>query len=87
MQTNNDVQLEYRVREVTRYIVTRYTSLDPNATATVEGRGEYDNPEVAFEVAYALCRREHEALGWPPGDMRIRYPNQFGGSEKAIGIP
>jgi hypothetical protein len=67
--------IEYRVRPVTRYIVTRFTN-DPNGVkgGSIEGRGEYENSEVAFEVGYALCKAEHDKLGWPPGDMRIKYP-------------
>lgn len=69
--------IEYRVRPVTRFIVTRYESGDADAPTTrpeSSQLGEYDNSEVAYQVGYALCRAEHERLGWPPGDERIRYP-------------
>jgi hypothetical protein len=75
-------KIEYRVRPVTRYMVTRYheEKLGEGAAATSSGgvatRGEYDNEDVAYAVAYALCRAEHERLGWPPGDERIQYPPQ-----------
>lgn len=74
-----NVELEYRVRPVTRYIVTRFTSPEANSgkenvLASVETRGEYDNEEIAHAVAYALCKREHEVLGWPVGDERVQYP-------------
>lgn len=69
--------VEYRVRKVERFIVTRFTRPDEESTGTVEVRGEYDNGEVAHEVAYALCKREHEILGWPIGDTRIQYPRNF----------
>ncbi len=74
-----NVELEYRARPVTRYIVTRFTSPEANSgkenvLASVETRGEYDNEEIAYAVAYALCKREHEVLGWPVGDERVQYP-------------
>lgn len=76
MTKDNTTQLEYRVRRVERFIVTRFSRTDENSPGTVEERGEYENPEVAHEVAYALCKREHEILGWPIDDMRIRYPEK-----------
>lgn len=78
MKNEIEVQLEYRVKKVERFIVQRFTRVDGNSTGTSETRGEYDNPELAQEVAYALCKREHEALGWEIGDMRIRYPSMHG---------
>lgn len=70
--------IEYRVRPVTRYIVTRYEGADSPQSdapqASVRTLGEYDNRQVAQEVGYALCKAEHERLGWAPGDMRIKYP-------------
>lgn len=65
-------KIEYRVRKVERYFVTRYH--ETGKTGGSETRGEYDNPEVAHEVAYALCKAEHDRLGWEPGDERIQYP-------------
>lgn len=72
-------QIEYRVRPITRYVVTRYEyESDPRAgTATIGGssqHGVFDNATVAYEVGYALCKAEHDRLGWPLGDIRIKYP-------------
>lgn len=70
-------KIEYRVRPVTRYIITRYAERDngePLTKGSVGGKGEYENADVAYEVAYALCKAEHERLGLPPGDERIQYP-------------
>ena len=77
------VELEFRVRPVTRYIVTRYAKANgPGHDAmSLECRGEYENADVAFEVGYALCKAEHDKLGWPPGDMRIQYPQHLTGSK------
>lgn len=68
--------VEYRVRPVTRYIVTRYERTESAGVSggCVQQRGEYDNAETAYEVGYALCKAEHERLGWPPADERIQYP-------------
>lgn len=65
-------KVEYKVRPITRYVVTRYHEIEHGAGS--ETKGEYDNPSVAHEVAYALCKAEHEHLGWPVADMRIHYP-------------
>lgn len=64
--------IEYKVRPVTRYVVTRYEG-SKDAGSCVE-RGTFSSQEVAHEVAYALARETHERLGWPIGDERIQYP-------------
>lgn len=67
-------KLEYRVREMKRFYVSRYEeSADGKAGATSH-KGNYDNATVAYEVAYALCKSEHDQLGFPPDDPRIQYP-------------
>lgn len=68
-------KVEYRVRPVTRYIVTRYH--EDGRNGGVEQRGEYDNFDVAYEVGYALARAEQDQLGWPPGDERMQYPQRI----------
>ena len=67
-----DHKIEYRVRPVTRYIVTRYEETAHTGASTTHG--EYDSEEVAQEVGYALCKAEHDRLGWSPSDERIQYP-------------
>lgn len=62
-------KIEYRVRPVTRYIVTRYE--EPGGSSF---KGEFGSYEAAYAVGYALCKDEHERLGWPIADERIRYP-------------
>lgn len=68
-----EANIEYRVRPVTRYVVTRYENFENQGG--VRTLGEYDNEYIAQEVGYALCKAEHERLGWAPGDMRIKYPD------------
>lgn len=66
--------VEYKIRPVTRYIVTRFEAGDDGSgSSTVQG--EYDSADVAYDVGYALSRAEHERLGYPPGDERIQYPS------------
>jgi hypothetical protein len=69
-------KIEYRVRPVTRFIVTRFHSVsdDRGDSAGCEGKGEFDNADTAYAVAYALCKEEHERLGYPVADERIQYP-------------
>jgi hypothetical protein len=66
------MKVEYRVRPVTRYIVTRYYTEDKQGGC--EAKGEFDNPEIAYQVGYALAKEEHQRLGYPVGDERIQYP-------------
>ncbi len=69
-----EAEIEYRVRPVTRFVVTRYETM-ANISGGVRTLGEYDNEYVGQEVAYALCKAEHDRLGWAPGDTRIKYPD------------
>lgn len=75
----NLTKVEYRLRPVTRYIVTRYHQQETEGgrTGCSDSRviGEYDNAETAYAVGYAMCRNEHQNLGWPLGDERIQYPS------------
>lgn len=79
--------IEYKVRKVERFIVTRFETSGPDAegkgNSVSSVRGEYENPDMAYEVGYALCRAEHERLGFPPGDDRIQYPRHPGEPEPA----
>lgn len=67
-------KIEYRVRPVTRYIVTRFH--EGEYCRGVSTIGEYDNADVAYQVGYACCKAEHDRLGWPADDMRIQYPRK-----------
>lgn len=66
-------QIEYRIKPVTRYIVTRHESGDHSIGSEQIGN-EYDTADVAYQVGYAVCAMEHQRLGWDIGDERIRYP-------------
>lgn len=71
-------KVEYRVREIKRYIVTRYTETDNGRAASGSvTKGEYASADTAYDVAYALCAHEHAALGWDLGDKRISYPSRI----------
>jgi len=67
--------LEYRVRPVTRYVVTRFCRVGDGQHLSTEG--EYEDGHCANRVAYALCKAEHDRLGYPPGDERIQYPRML----------
>jgi hypothetical protein len=64
--------VEYRVKRVERYIVTR--SEQSESGRSVVQRGFYEGPQIAYEVAYALCKAEHEKSGEDPGSMNFIYP-------------
>lgn len=74
--------VQYQVRPITRYVVTRYEKQPPNehglCASGCSTRGEYDNANVAFEVAYALCKSEHDASGDEVGSMNFIYPERLG---------
>lgn len=65
--------VEYQVRESRRFIVTRYAQSENTAGGSVQ-KGEYADAETAYQVAYALCKSEHDAAGTPPDDMGFVYP-------------
>ena len=67
------MSVEYKIRPVTRYVITRFT--DEDRTRASETRGTYENGEVAYQVAYALCKMEHDASGEPVGSMNFIYPD------------
>jgi hypothetical protein len=68
--------VEYRVRPVTRYIVTRFHEEDsPKGKAFgCDQRGEFDNAVMAYSVAYALCKLEHDLSGEPLDSANFVYP-------------
>lgn len=73
------MKIEYSIRPITRYIVTRYETSGPDENGRGSGGcaqigGEYSTAEGAYEVGYAMCRVEHDRLGWELGDGRIQYP-------------
>ena len=68
--------IEYRVKPVTRYIVTRFESRE-NDSGGVRSLGEFPTYQQAYDVGYALAKSEHEQRGWEPGDMRMRYPEML----------
>ena len=69
-------KVEYRVRKVKRFIVTRFeegaNAAGPWSASTTHG--EFDSEVTAFEVGYALASAEHTRLGWPVDDDRMQYP-------------
>ena len=61
--------VEYRVRPVTRYIVTRY---EDGAGSTQIG--EYPSAETAQSVGHAMCDAERVKAGEPLDSMAFVYP-------------
>lgn len=81
MSTEENETVEYRIRKVERYIVTRFESSESTRedgkkqySGGSEMCGEFDNEISAYKVGYALCKAEHLEKGWPVGDGRIKYP-------------
>ena len=61
--------VEYRVRPVTRHIVTRYE--DGVGSTQI---GEYPSAEVAHSVGHALCDAERIKAGEPLDSPAFVYP-------------
>lgn len=76
---SSKVSIEYRVKPVTRYIVTRFEN-SGELKGSVYERGEFENADTAYAVGYALCKADHDRLGYEVGSELIKYPthpNQF----------
>lgn len=75
--------IEYRVKPITRYLVTRFASLPghDNKTGLVTERGQFDSYQTAHDVAYAMCKLEHDVAGTPPDDPSFQYPRHKDGGE------
>jgi hypothetical protein len=65
--------VEFRVKEIKRYIVTRHE--DNGTTGGTTQIGEYASGETAYQVGYAMCRHEHNASGEPVESMNFIYPS------------
>jgi hypothetical protein len=75
------MKIEYKIRPVTRYVVTRYDEQEMVAGRFSGGcttQGEYDNADLAYEVAYALAKEQARILNLPPGDMTVIFPKPIG---------
>lgn len=73
-------KIEYRVRPVTRFVVTRYESLNGHGASEVKGL--FDSDQLAFDSAYAQAFEERERLGYPPGDERVVFPERPQAAER-----
>jgi len=72
------MKIEYKVRPVTRYVVTRFEgrSEDDQGGGYVGSSvcGEFPSGYAAYQIAYALAHAESERLGLAPGDETVMYP-------------
>lgn len=64
--------IQYKVKPITRYIVTRYQN--GANTGSVTERGQFDSYDTAYDVAYAMCKLEHDMAGTGPDDADFQYP-------------
>ena len=68
--------IEYRVRPVTRFIVTRFHQADNGRSEGSEAFGEYGNELRAYEVMMALARSEKNPYVVYVGGNAADVPNQ-----------
>lgn len=71
-------KVEYRVKSVTRYIVTRFEEEshdDGSESGGCEGFGEFNNFVSAYKVAFGLCKSEHDEFGVDRKDGEFIYPS------------
>lgn len=68
--------IEYRVKRVERFIVTRYEDDPCKTTASVRQIGkEFDSFDTAYEVGTAMAKADQERLGLPVGDEGVIFPS------------
>lgn len=79
------MQIEYRVRPVTRFVVTKCTQ-DEDRSGSVGTCGEYDNADVAYDVGYALAKADADRFGLPPGDASVMFPARLDLAEVSGGL-
>jgi hypothetical protein len=78
------MKIEYKVRPVTRWVVTRYQAGESSDDGRMccagrsETRGEFDNEQKAYDVGYALAKLEAGLRELPPGDMGVIFPDPVG---------
>lgn len=75
-------KVEYKVRKIERFIVTRYTTDGRIGTSTQHGI--FDSEPIALAVGYALCKAEHDISGEPIDSMNFIYPTALDDSVPAI---
>lgn len=68
------MKVEYKVREVKRYVVTRYEEAQSGLTGGSSVHGNFDNYETAYHVAYALADSEQRRLGLPLDSLGVIFP-------------
>lgn len=68
--------VEFRVRPVTRFVITRYER-DGMAAAS-RMCGEYESEDLAYDIGYALARQTREDMGEPVGSERVIFPQRPG---------
>lgn len=64
--------IEYKVRPVTRYIVTRFEDEDNLGSST--SCGEFDQEEAALRVGFALARNDLDHYGFG-GKAKVSFPD------------
>nr|WP_041296556.1 hypothetical protein [Janthinobacterium sp. Marseille] len=72
------MKIEYKVRKVTKFIVTRFEENDSGTAGSSTQHGEFDNEEIAMAVGGALAKADQDRLNIPQGDTRIMFPSPSG---------
>lgn len=73
--------IEWRVRPVTRYIITRFEQDDQLAGS--QSFGTYDDHSTASTVAEALSDKDLADQGWAKNDPRMIRPSPIGEDQPA----
>ena len=64
--------IEYKVRPVTRYIVTRYESEENSGASST--CGEFAQESLALQVGFALAKNDLDRYGFD-GRAKIAFPD------------
>ena len=78
--------VEYKVRRVERFVVTRFQELKNGASGVVT-LSEHPGWDTAFTVAEALAKQEASLRGMSPFDERMRFPGPMEDEIKSVRKP
>lgn len=65
--------IEYRVRPVTRFVVTRFESDGGMASST--SCGEFDREEAALRVGFAAAKMDQEEFRFDHNRAKVIFPD------------
>ncbi|WP_020184816.1 hypothetical protein [Methylopila sp. 73B] len=75
MTDQTETLVEFKIRPIVRYAVTKYEYTSNGGTGKSSQLGVYDNFDTSYEVGVALARGEQQRLGVEPFSMAVVFPS------------